>query len=143
MDTFARLHPRGFYVTETRAYPFNAHFGLLGTLRVAPPPRFPHERVFVYSRPPLKRSDELVVFRQCADIGAAYEVRRTWECVALSAYDSSDDGHDDGREDGHDDGHYDGHDDGHEDGCMSVVFADFGAYYDALARGPFRAAAGP
>ena len=114
---FARLHPRGFYVTETRAYPFNAHFGLLGTSRVAPPPRFPHERVFVYSRPPLKRSDELVVFRQCADIGAVYEVRWNWvACVALSAYDSVDLA---------DDGH-------HED---DTVFDDFAAYYDTLARG--------
>lgn len=109
VDTFARLHPRGFYVTDTRAWPFNAHFGLLGSTRVAPPPRFPHERVFVYARPPLKRSDELVVFRRCADIGAAYEVHFDWaQACALTAYDSEDDS----------------------------VFHDFAAHYDALARGP-------
>ena len=102
------MHPRGFYVTDTRAYPFNSYFGLLGSTRVAPPPRFPHERVFVYARPPLKRSDELVVFRRCADIGAAYEVHRDWtRACALTAYDSDDDD----------------------------MFYDFGGYYDALARG--------
>ena len=114
---FARLHPMGFYISGARAWPFNGLYGVpprrrrvLGSVRVAPPPRFAHERVFVYARPPLKRSDELVVFRRCADIGAAYEVRRDWSdarACALTAYDSDDDD----------------------------TFHDFAEFYDALARG--------
>jgi hypothetical protein len=65
----------------------------------------------VYARPPLKRSDELVVFQKCADIGAAYEVHRDWSetrVCALTAYDSDDDD-------------------------MRAAFYDFAGYYHALA----------
>jgi hypothetical protein len=94
---FARLHPRGFYVTDTRACPRRAAAAVCARARL---------RV-----PPLKRSDELVVFQKCADIGAAYEVHRDWSetrVCALTAYDSDDDD-------------------------MRAAFYDFAGYYHALA----------
>jgi hypothetical protein len=74
-------HPRGFYISGARAYPFNWYFGRLGRDRASPPPRFHHERVFVYdgrSAPWLSARDETEMYRACADVAARYAVRWDW-----------------------------------------------------------------
>lgn len=109
-------HPRGFYVSGARAYPFNWHFGVLGRDRASPPPRFHHERVFVYdtrSAPWLSARDEVEMYRACADVAARYDVRWDWtrerEYSPLAGYDESD-----------------------EDQAPAV-FRDFAGYYETLA----------
>lgn len=121
MDTFRVGHPRGFYISGARAYPFNYHFGRLGRDRASAPPRFHHERLFVYdgrSAPWLSARDEVELYRACADVAARYAVRwdwardGPWDSVAL---DDDDD------------------DDPDDDDPPPAVFRDFAGYYETLA----------
>lgn len=102
-------HPRGFYISGARAYPFNWYFGRLGRDRASPPPRFYHERVFVYdSAPWLSARDET----EMSDVAARF--RWDWAC----------------------DGPFDvtaGYDEADADDPPPAVFRDFAGYYETLA----------
>lgn len=81
IETFRLGHPLGFYVSNHKAYPFNAYYGVLGSLRATPPPRFHHSRVFVYSAksaPWLSRADEAAYYDAVAEVADKYFVRWDW-----------------------------------------------------------------
>ena len=79
---FATNHPYGFYVCDKRAFPFNRHYGLLGSDRARTPPQFYHEREFVYDEataPWHTIREEAAYHRRVADVIKNYNISWSWE----------------------------------------------------------------
>lgn len=79
---FMTNHPYGFYLSDTRAYPFNRHYGMIGSDRARPPPPFYHRREFVYddsTAPWHTIRSEAAFYRRVADVGKEFDISWSWE----------------------------------------------------------------
>lgn len=79
---FMADHPYGFYISGNRAFPFNRHYGLLGSDRARTPPQFYHSREFVYDEttaPWHTIRDEAAYYRRVVDVGKRFDMEWSWE----------------------------------------------------------------
>lgn len=79
---FMTDHPYGFYISDRRAYPFNRHYGLLGSDRARTPPPFYYRREFLYddaTAPWHTIREEAAYHRRVADVGKSFEMAWSWE----------------------------------------------------------------